>query len=339
MTPAATALPPLLTPPRSADFCAFPAGFGRRFLLVVDTEEEFDWLAPFDRASRSVTALQGMAQGQAYFSAAGVRPLWVIDWPVADHPEASALLAQWVADGRADVGAHLHPWVNPPHEEAVTTANSFAGSLPPALEREKLRWLRDRIMQAIGVPPVAYRAGRYGIGPNSGAILEELGFRIDTSVRSRFDYSAQHGPDFTAMPVRPWRTGSNGQLVELPLSTAFVGPLAGMGDRLTQTLERKGVGAGLLARLGLLERIPLTPEGVPLADALRAIDSLLDEDKLDLLLFSFHSPTLEPGHTFYTRNAEELVDFYRWWDGVLEHLAKRGVAPTSQQEILAALDA
>jgi hypothetical protein len=78
---------------------------------------------------------------------------------------------------------------------------------------------------------------------------------------------------------------------------------------------------------------------VPLADALRAIDSLLDEDKLDLLLFSFHSPTLEPGHTFYTRNAEELVDFYRWWDGVLEHLAKRGVAPTSQQEILAALDA
>lgn len=337
MTSAASLAPSLLSLPREADFLPFASGFGRRFLLVVDTEEEFDWLAPFDRNSRTVSATRGMARGQAYFAAAGMKPLWVVDWPVVDDERAGALIGGWVADGTADVGAHLHPWVNPPDEEEVSVPNSFAGSLPPPLEREKLRRLRDRISERTGVAPIAYRAGRYGIGPNSGAILEELGFRVDTSVRSRFDYRAQHGPDFTAMPLRPWRAGPGGGLIELPLSTAFAGPLASHGDRLTAMIERKGLGAGLLSRLGLLERIPLTPEGVPLEAALRAIDALLDDEGLELLLFSFHSPTLEPGNTFYTRDEAELTVFYRWWDGVLEHLARRGVLPASLGEIIAAL--
>ncbi|MBB6123240.1 polysaccharide deacetylase family protein [Sphingobium subterraneum] len=325
----------LLARPDRDDFAQLAPDFGRRFLLVVDTEEEFDWLAPFSRANRSVTALGGMARGQAYFTQAGVRPLWVTDWPVADHPQAGAMMAQWVADGVADVGAHLHPWVNPPDLEAVNAANSFAGSLPEEWERQKLTLLRDRIAEVTGVAPIAYRAGRYGIGPNSGRILHDLGFRVDTSVRSRFDYRAQHGPDFSAMPIRPWRAGPERALLELPLSTAHCGPLAPIGDRLTPLLERKGLAAGALSRLRLLERIPLTPEDVPLSAALRAIDALIAEDAR-LLMFSFHSPTLEPGCGLYVKNESQLIDFYRWWDGVLDHLAVRGVTPAGLHDVLSA---
>jgi len=61
------------------------------------------------------------------------------------------------------------PWVNPPFDEALTVANSFAGNLPEAIERAKLRVLTDRITEAFGRRPQVYRAGRYGIRPEQRA--------------------------------------------------------------------------------------------------------------------------------------------------------------------------
>src|SRR3990167_9077870 len=136
----------LRAPPADSAFIAFPESFGTRFMLVIDTEEEFDWNAPFSRDSRSVTISSAMGQAQLYFTSAGVRPLWVVDYPVIDDPRASALLAGWQAEGRADIGAHCHPWVNPPHIEDVNETNSFAGNLPEGTERAKLTMLRDRII-------------------------------------------------------------------------------------------------------------------------------------------------------------------------------------------------
>lgn len=327
----------LRAPPAPEDFIALPPEFGTRFMLVVDTEEEFDWSAPFNRESRSVTICEPMRRGQDYFRSAGVKPLYVTDYPVIDHAEAGPMLGEWQARGEAYVGAHCHPWVNPPHEEVVSVAHSFAGNLPEALERAKITLLRDRITEVTGRAPLAFRAGRYGVGPNTGRILADLGFRLDTSVRSRFDYSAQAGPDFSGLPVKPWRAGQGRALIELPLSTAWAGPLGRMGDRLQPMIERGGLAAGLLSRARLLERIPLTPEGVRAEETARGIDALLSEG-VRLLLFSFHSPTLAPGNTPYVRTQADLAAFYRWWDSVLLHLARRGVTPAALGDVLAACE-
>ncbi len=328
----------LLHPPAPEDRIHLPSTFGTRFMLFVDTEEEFDWSAPFDRSATAVTHADALAEGQAWFAAAGVNPTYVIDYPIADSPKASAMLGQWVADGACAIGAHLHPWVNPPHVEAVSAANSYVGSLPEAVERNKLRMLTDRIQAATGVRPVAYRAGRYGVGPNSARILEEEGFLLDTSVRARFDYRAQHGPDFSTMPLHPWRAGPRRRLIELPLSTAWTGAMRGLGGMLHKAAEGKGRLPGALSRLGLLSRVPLTPEGVRAEEAVAAIDTLIADD-VPVLGLSFHSPTLQPGHTPYTRDAADLAGFYRWWDIVLGHLARRGVACASLSELLAACQA
>lgn len=334
---AASALLPddLRAPPAVGDFIALSPDFGTRFMLVVDTEEEFDWNAPFNRESRSVTICEAMRLGQDYFRKAGVKPLYVTDYPVIDDAEAGPMLAEWQASGEADVGAHCHPWVNPPHEEVVSVAHSFAGNLREELERAKIMALRDRIAEVTGRAPLSFRAGRYGVGPNTGRILADLGFRLDTSVRSRFDYSAQAGPDFSGLPVKPWRAGPDGCLAELPLSTAWAGPLGRVANRLQPLIERGGLAAGVLSRVRLLERIPLTPEGVSAAEAMRGIDALLAEGA-PLLMFSFHSPTLAPGNTPYVRDADDLARFYGWWDAVLEHLALRGVNAAGQGDVLAA---
>ncbi|GLV25284.1 polysaccharide deacetylase family protein [Sphingobium sp. Cam5-1] len=326
----------LLRAPMPDDMITLSPNFGTRFMLFVDTEEEFDWNAPFSRDGHAVTALAGMARGQAYFQAAGVKPIYVTDYPVIDSDAAAGMMAQWVADGAADVGAHLHPWVNPPHVEEVTEANSYAGFLPEALERAKLETLCQRIADRFGQRPVAYRAGRYGVGHNSARLLEQAGFRLDSSVRSRFDYSGQHGPDFRGLPINPYWAGPERSLVELPLSTAFTGLLRGGGERLYENLRNVSPLASGLARTGMFSRIPLTPEGVPVRDAIKAIDALIEEGAA-VLNFSFHSPTLEPGHTPYVRDAADQAAFYRWWDAVLDHLARRNVGAASLDQLLAAV--
>ncbi len=329
--------PDLLAVPDRSAMLRLPAG-RRHFMVFVDTEEEFDWLAGVDRAATRVTATAGMARCHGVLAAAGVRPVYLTDFPVVESDAANAMMRQWIADGTADVGAHLHPWVNPPHEEVVSPANSFAGNLPEALERAKLAALCDRMEERLGLRPSAYRAGRYGIGPNTARILIDLGFRLDCSVRSRFDYSTAGGPDFTNMPIEPYRvSGSGGALVELPLSTAYVGPLKRMGAPLHRWAGTLPKVPGALARSGLFARTPLTPEGVTARQCVAAIDTLLEEET-SLLSFSFHSPTTEPGHTPYVRDAAALEDFYRWWDIVLNHLAKRSVMPLGLAGLYALLD-
>jgi len=84
---------------------------------------------------------------------------------------------------------------------------------------------------------------------------------------------------------------------------------------------------GVLARLGLLERIPLTPEGTNVEEASRGIDMALD-DGLPLLVFSFHSPSLEMGHTPYVRTEEDLDGLYDWRRRIFAYLQSRDVKPT-----------
>jgi hypothetical protein len=326
----------LLRAPAAQDMIALDPAFGTRFMLFVDTEEEFDWDAPFSRTGHGVTALAGMARGQAYFAAAGVKPIYVTDYPVIDSDAAADMMGRWVVDGTADIGAHLHPWVNPPHVEEVSLANSYVGFLPEEVERAKLEALCRRMDERFGRRPIAYRAGRYGIGPHSGALLEEAGFRLDSSVRSRFDYSHQHGPDFRGLPQHPYWAGPTRSLVELPLSTAFTGLMRGAGERLYRAAQGMGPLGGALARARLLSRVPLTPEGVPAADAIAAIDALIEEG-VRVLNFSFHSPTLEPGHTPYVRSESDRAAFYAWWGVVLNHLDRRGVRAASLDQLLAAV--
>lgn len=327
--------PQILRQPDSDDFVQFAPDFGTRFVVTVDTEEEFDWTKPLDRTSHGLDHLPRLAKFQQFCEGLGVVPIYLVDFPVASDPRAAEVLKTAVSAGRAEIGVQLHPWVSPPHDEDVTVHNSFAGNLPRELERAKLRKLRDTIEKAFGVGPTIYRAGRYGVGPNTAQILSECAIGIDTSVRSRFDYSSTGGPNFREHPLRPWWIDRRNGLMEMPLTTVFAGLLRNYGPALYPALWRVPRLRGALAHLGLLDRIPLTPEGVTLDEALTGIDMALD-DQLPLLVFSFHSPSLRPGYTPYVRSEEDLDLFYDWWRGIFAYLAHKGVRPTCVREIIGA---
>lgn len=332
---------PISDPPGPDAIARFPSDWGQRSLLTVDTEEEFDWNAPFTPNEYRLDHVARLAKFQQFCEGIGVLPVYLIDWPMANSPLAIQILGSAVKAGMAEIGIQLHPWVNPPHEEQVNSYNSYAGNLPPALERKKFLRLRDMIAANFGADPMIYRAGRYGLGPASVAMLRDAGIAIDTSVRSKFDYSPSHGPDYCRTPLVPYWQDEPRGVLELPLTTVFWGVLRRQGDLLQPLIERyPHFGpylGGILSRLSLLERIPLTPEGVSAEEALRGIDIALD-DGLPLLVLSFHSPSLLPGNTPYVRTEEDLDRLYDWWRTIYAYLDKRGVRSTSVAEIIKSVD-
>ena len=300
---------------------------------MVDTEEEFDWSRPFARDRHATTAARAIPVAHARFAAAGVPLTYLTSYPIATDPAAIAAIAPLLADG-STVGAQLHSWVTPPFVEELTTANSFAGNLPEAVEAAKLDALTDAIARGFGQRPIVYRAGRYGLGPNTAALLGGRGYRFDSSIRPGHDYSPEGGPDFSGNDNLP-RALAPG-LVGLPVSTVFTGGLRRGGGQLHQALGRVPKARGLFARAGLLSRVALTPEGMPIPEARRAVATAIS-DGVPLLTFSFHSPSLVPGHTPYVRDARDLATFWAWWDAMLAWLAAQGVAPIGIDALAEAL--
>jgi hypothetical protein len=297
-------------------------GVRPKLLVFIDTEEEFDWNRPHSRSEVGVSNVRHQYRAQDILERYGVRPTYVVDYPVASQEMAYAILREWLADARCELGAHLHPWVNPPFEEALSARNSYPGNLPAKLEKAKLVYLTQVIEDTLGRRPTIYRAGRYGLGPASAAILEELGYEIDTSVVPLTSFDDDGGPDFTGFDPDPFWFGPTGQLLEIPLSVGWYGRLKRHGRLLQPWLTSKaGMRLhlpGIFARLNWLERIRLTPEGTNFAELKRLTDAMLASGRRVFVL-NYHSPSMLPGNTPYVRNDADLSRFLACIDRFCEY--------------------
>ena len=278
-------------------------------LVVIDTEEEFDWDAPYSRANVGVTAMRHIDRVQRIFDRFDIRPTYVIDYPVASQPDGYLPLQGIWQDGRCTVGAHIHPWVNPPHEEALSVRHSFLKNLPGPLQAAKLRALVDAIAARFA-PPQVFKAGRYGIDAAVLELIERLGFLVDTSVCPRHDFRAQDGPSFADYDseVR-WVSPV---MLEMPCTvdyTGWAGPLRPMLHRLASLPSMNRLrAAGVLARTRTSNRIMLSPEGNSCSEMKELTRALLRRG-LRTFTLSFHSPSVEPGHTPYVRTQQDLSLF------------------------------
>ncbi|MEI8396754.1 MAG: glycosyltransferase [Rhodospirillaceae bacterium] len=300
--------------PQPADLVIHPPHTRPQLIVIIDGEEEFDWQT-LSSAATDVRSMRCQEPAQRLLNRHDIVPTYVIDYPVASQEDGYRPLLDFLADGRCEVGTQLHPWVNPPLEERVCQANSFAGNLCTYLEREKLRRLTDVITDNLGVRPVVYKAGRYGLGTHTAAIVGELGYQIDSSVMPCTDYSAQCGPNYLTCPSVPYWIGPERRLLEIPTTVGITGLLSGLNPAcyggLFGTLGHRLRVPGMLARLRLLERIRLTPEGILIADAIRLTRALVDRG-LRLFVVSYHSPSLVPGCTPYVQTRQDLALFLDW---------------------------
>ena len=208
-------------------------------LLVVslDTEED-NW----HRSRDGVTAenIRELPRQARFFERLGVRPTYFTTYQVTIDPCGADVMREVGDRGRAEIGAHLHPWNTPPLDEALSPHNSMVKNLPARLQRAKLERLTAALAEAFGQAPTAFRAGRYGIGVDTIPALVACGYRVDSSVSPTVDLrSTDDGPTFVGAPLTPYRLApgrdicepaSDGPIVEVPLSYGFNrGPFAFWG--------------------------------------------------------------------------------------------------------------
>lgn len=288
-------------------------------LTMVDAEEAFDWSGAFSRHARDVTSMGSQHLAHRVFERHGVVPVYLADHPVATQEAGRGPLREFLRDGACDVGAQLHPWVTPPFTETVGNDNSFAGNLPPETELAKARALTEALSDAFGMRPLIYRTGRFGVGPRTGDVLKRLGYVADSSASPCWPPAMlrQSADAWKAAPGPYW-VDRERTLMEIPVSAALVGRLQGRAaERLAPLLFHPRARplhlAGMAARLGVLERIRLTPEGMTLEEAKRLTRALRAGGQRVFVL-TYHSPSLEPGNTPYVRDTAQRDRFLAWLD-------------------------
>ena len=257
----------------------------------------------------------------------GVKPALLITYPVANSTIGQRVLTPLLEADLCILGAQLHPWVTPPYSEEKIASNSYPCNLPRDLEAEKLDSLFNKIQKNFGVKPEVYKAGRYGISLSRTPLLAERGVRVDTSVMPHASYvSDADGPDFFGLPDEPFWLDREAGLLAVPSTQGILGSfgrlLAPSAHRaLLSPRAQRWMLPAVLSRLGLLERIRLSPEGCNLAAQYRLIDSRLGEGKRHFVL-TFHSPSLAPGNTPYTKSTKDVEAFLRQFDATLSYMIK-----------------
>src|SRR6185295_1365147 len=262
----------------------------REILLVVsiDTEED-NWKR--SREGVTVENIGALRQAAAVFERLTLRPTYFTAYQVATDPRAADVMREVSDGGKAEIGAHLHPWNTPPMSEAFVPRNSMLKNLPAPLQLAKLRHLTAKLEETFGLTPTAFRAGRYGLGRETVGALLQCGYRVDSSVSPFIDLrTTDDGPTFVGAPMTAYRLAPDrdvrdpapdGALVEIPLSYGFNrGPFR-VWDPVRRGLEAAPLRwlhlAGIAARAGILKRLTLSPELSSAPDMLTLAQHLLEQ--------------------------------------------------------------
>jgi hypothetical protein len=96
------------------------------------------------------------------------------------------------------------------------------------------------------------------------------------------------------------------------MTRAHLGLLAPLPPRLHRTLRSRALVnlhvPGVLARLGLMNTVTLTPEGVTAKEQVKLIRTLVGRGCRTFVMH-YHSPSLVPGHTPYVTTDTDLQEF------------------------------
>jgi hypothetical protein len=110
-------------------------------------------------------------------------------------------------------------------------------------------------------------------------------------------------------------------MLEVPCTHGYVGWARALGAPLRRLAEQPLFEAlrmpGILARTGTVNKVMLSPEGNTLEEMVTLTRVLLMRG-LRLFSLTFHSPSIDPGHTPYVRSQADLDGFLRRIEKYLE---------------------
>ena len=283
-------------------------------LVGIDTEGDNQWDAAARRDQRFEN-IYALPRLHALFARHGVRPTYVITYPVAKDARSADILGGLLAGGDCEIGAHHHAWETPPCSDEDVGRHPYASMLPREQFDAQLRSLTEAITGAVGRAPVSYRSGRFGFSADHVAALEACGYEVESSVAPLFSESHKGGPEFVEAPLTPYylaydsatRPGSS-RVLEVPVSAALNRHLPKVVQHAYARAPKPYTTRRILRALRLLRMRWLRPSYSSLDDMIALARDLArwNEPVLNLL---FHSSEAIVGGSPYNRTHAELEAF------------------------------
>jgi len=299
-----------------------------QFILSVDTEEEWDWSGPFPDKNFSVDNVFEIPAFQLYCQELSIKPTYLVDHAVSNNVESAAILRE-LPSKHCEIGAHLHPWVNPPFTEKTTEFLSHVINLPIDIVEAKLDELISSIQTNIGVKPTSFRTGRWGV---NGAVIELLAkyqFEVDSSI-----YPLYHNDYFTCetAPIKqyyPSLANTNihdkKQKHKIPVSCGFNRSNYSLAQKMHRLFETRPFSwlkmNGVLWHTLLLRKIYLSPELCTSKDMNRLIDNKLKNDDSCFHMY-LHSSSLLTDVTGLNNELNARENICQRISEVVHHLSR-----------------
>jgi peptidoglycan/xylan/chitin deacetylase (PgdA/CDA1 family) len=196
-------------------------------LVGIDTEGDNQWDAAA-RERQTFENIYALPKLHAIFEKHGVRPTYVVTWPVAIDERSRQVLRFLRLRGDCEIGAHHHAWETPPCSPEDARRHPYAKSLSLDQFEAQLAQLTAAIAQAVGELPVSYRSGRFGFDASHVTALERYGYLVESSVAPLFYEAHKGGPDFVDAPLTPYFlaydsavTPGTSRVLEVPCSAAL----------------------------------------------------------------------------------------------------------------------
>lgn len=270
------------------------------FVLTIDTEEEWDWSGPFPQ---QVTNVQNIDKLPAFHSVCenlGIRPTYFVDYAVSNNAHAVDKMLTFTAKDNCEIGAHLHPWCNPPYFGEVQEAESHVVNLPVEQVSEKLDVLINSIELGFGIKPKSFRTGRWGINKHVMGLLVKNGITVDSSVYPFFENEYFSCSGASTLPYwpdldNPQQFGTQNKIYELPVTVGFNQPQFELANKIHSAFAKPPLSwtrfNGLAWHSHLLRKTYLCPELSSTQDMLTLCDTVIGKGYPVLHMY-MHSSSL-----------------------------------------------
>ena len=306
-------------------------------LVGIDTEGDNQW-DPAARVNQRFENIYALPRLHALFARHGVRPTYVITYPVAADARSADVLRALNAGGDCEIGAHHHAWETPPCSAEDVRRHPYASNLPLRQFEEQLAALTGAIEHAVGERPVSYRSGRFGFSAAHVPALERLGYKVESSVAPLFYEGHKRGPDFVEAPLTPYflsydsavRPGAS-QLLEIPVSAALHRALPKRLQYLYARAPRNYTTKRVLRKLGIARMRWLRPSYSSLAD-MTSLARDLAQAREPVLNLLFHSSEAIVGGSPYNTSLAELAAFCDRLERFFEYARTLGATPATFSE-------
>ncbi len=259
---------------------------------------------------------------QKIFSKHGVKPTYLLSPEVVDSKECVATLKSLA---HVELGSHLHgEFMEPMKKPLEESGKDFQAMYSREVEAAKMANLTRLFEEKIGYKPTSFRAGRWGMGPHTFQILEDLGYLVDSSVTPYFLWAFPgHVVDHRMAPDAPYFPTPQKRLLEVPVTLfSYYGrTLKALGSGLPSFFKKS------LLKVPLWRPLWLRPTYSDFSRMKRVIDAHIashSDDPSIVLNMMFHSVEILKENP-YGFDEHRICIFLESMDRTFEYMHTLGV--------------